>query len=91
MHKVILIATGGVQGVGFRYATFQLANQLGIKGTVKNMSDGSVFIQAQADDKLKLQKFISAIRKSPTPFGKVTYLDVKLANFSDFDDFNMLN
>ena len=91
MHKVILIATGRVQGVGFRYATFQLANQLGIKGTVKNMSDGSVFIQAQADDKLKLQKFISDIRKSPTPFGKVTYLDVKLANFSDFDDFNMLN
>lgn len=91
MHKVILIATGRVQGVGFRYATFQLANQLGIKGTVKNMDDASVLIQAQSEDKLKLQKFISDIRKSPTPFGKVAYLDVKLANFSNFDDFEMLN
>ena len=91
MHKVTLTATGRVQGVGFRYATFQLANQLGIKGTVKNRTDGSVFIEAQADDKLKLQKFISDIRKSPTPFGNVTYLDVKLANFSDFDEFKMLN
>lgn len=91
MYKVTLIATGRVQGVGFRYATVQLADQLDVKGTVKNMDDGSVLIQAQSDNKLSLQKFISDIRKSPTPFGRVDYLDVKLANFSNFDAFKMLN
>jgi acylphosphatase len=80
-----------VQGVGFRYATFHLAKTLDIKGTVSNEPDGSVTIQAQSDDKLKLQKFISEVRKSPARFGRVDYLDVNLANFPDFDDFRMLN
>ena len=91
MNKVRLSVTGRVQGVGFRYATYQLAKRLDIRGTVKNETDGSVTIEAQSEDKLKLQSFISDVRKSPAPFGRVDYLDVKLANFSDFDDFNMLN
>ncbi|QIW61075.1 acylphosphatase [Lactococcus raffinolactis] len=91
MNKVKLNATGCVQGVGFRYMTFQLANRLSIKGTVKNESDGSVTIFAQSDDKLSLQKFISEVRKSPSPYGRVDYLDVKIDNSPDFDDFQMLN
>jgi acylphosphatase len=91
MIKVKMTVIGRVQGVGFRYATLQLANNLGIKGTVKNEDNGSVTIQAQSEDKLKLQKFISEIRKSPARFGRVDYLDVNLANFTDFDNFKMLN
>ncbi|MDR1606293.1 MAG: acylphosphatase [Streptococcaceae bacterium] len=91
MRKVKLKVTGRVQGVGFRYATFQLANQLGIKGNVKNEADGSVTIDAQSDDHLKLQKFIHDVRQSPSPFGRVDYLDVTLANFPDLDDFKILN
>ncbi|GFH40125.1 acylphosphatase [Pseudolactococcus insecticola] len=91
MKKVTMIASGKVQGVGFRYATFQLANKLGIKGTVKNELDGTVSIQAQSDETLTMQTFIKQIRQSPTRFGRVDYLDVTLANFSDFDDFSMLN
>lgn len=34
--------TGRVQGVGFRYFTRKNANDLNIKGWVKNMPDGSV-------------------------------------------------
>lgn len=33
---------GDVQGVGFRYTTLQYAQQLGLKGNVCNLSDGSV-------------------------------------------------
>ncbi|GAX46828.1 acylphosphatase [Pseudolactococcus reticulitermitis] len=91
MNKVKLNATGRVQGVGFRYTTFQLAKRLNIKGTVKNECDGSVTIFAQSDDKLSLQKFISDVRKSPSPYGHVAYLDVKLDNSPDFDDFKMIN
>ncbi|MGN0738586.1 MAG: acylphosphatase [Treponema sp.] len=39
--------TGQVQGVGFRYTAFHLANELGITGWVYNDYDGSVLMQAQ--------------------------------------------
>ena len=91
MNKVKLNATGRVQGVGFRYMTFQLANRLNIKGTVKNENDGSATIFAQSSDKLNLQKFISEVRKSPSPYGRVDYLDVKLDNSPDCQDFQMIN
>ena len=41
--------TGRVQGVGFRYFTERCANQLGIRGYVKNRWDGSVEVYAIGD------------------------------------------
>lgn len=40
---------GKVQGVWFRKYTKQKADELAIKGTVKNMPNGSVCIQASAE------------------------------------------
>jgi len=37
-----LIISGRVQGVGFRYFTYKTAKELGIKGWVKNLRDGTV-------------------------------------------------
>ena len=45
MKKYINV-TGRVQGVGFRYTTYQLAIEIGLTGTVKNEDDGSVTIEA---------------------------------------------
>ncbi len=39
--------TGQVQGVGFRWKAAHEAWKLGITGFVKNMSDGSVYIEAE--------------------------------------------
>lgn len=39
--------TGQVQGVGFRYTAYHLAQSIGITGWVYNDYDGSVLIQAQ--------------------------------------------
>ncbi len=33
---------GRVQGVGFRYTTYRLAREMGVRGYVKNLEDGSV-------------------------------------------------
>ncbi len=39
-----IIVTGHVQGVGFRWSCVQLAQQLQLTGTVKNLVDGRVEI-----------------------------------------------
>jgi acylphosphatase len=41
---------GKVQGVGFRQAAKAVANQLSVRGTIKNEKDGSVVIEAEADE-----------------------------------------
>lgn len=92
MRKVKMIASGRVQGVGFRWAVHFLAVDIGdIYGRVWNNEDGTVTILAQSDDSEKLSKFIHEIRKGPSRMAKVTYLDVTMANFEDFTDFRMAN
>ncbi|OJG75960.1 acylphosphatase [Enterococcus quebecensis] len=67
---------GRVQGVGFRYMTKMVADELGIKGTVRNEEDGSVSIESVGDDEAMTQ-FIKKIKDSPSPAGRVTYLDIQ--------------
>jgi len=59
MKKIIIKVYGLVQGVFFRYTTRKVARNLGLTGFVKNMSDGSVYIEAEGpEDKLfKLLNF----------------------------------
>ena len=92
MKKLHLIVSGRVQGVGFRYGTMQIAQDLGgIFGRVWNNDDGTVEIYAQSSDSLKLAQFVQEIRKGPTPFSKVTYVDAHIGNFKDYHDFKMAN
>ena len=46
-----IVVRGKVQGVGFREATWRKAIELGIRGSVRNLDDGSVEILALATDK----------------------------------------
>lgn len=91
MHKLRLLVSGRVQGVGFRYAVLGLALDLeNITGRVWNNSDGTVEILAQSDQPQLLAKFTQEIRKGPAPLSKVTYVDVTTANFSSFTDFQII-
>ncbi|MGQ7367807.1 acylphosphatase [Streptococcus suis] len=90
MRKVKMIASGRVQGVGFRWSVQFLAVEIGnIYGRVWNNDDGTVTILAQSEDADKLSHFIHEIRKGPSRMAKVSYLDVTLANFADFHDFQV--
>lgn len=55
---------GNVQGVGFRRAAKDQARYLGVRGFVKNEADGSVYIEAEAED-AALAQFVHWCRKGP--------------------------
>jgi len=53
VSKIKIKVFGYVQGVFFRYTTRKVARKLGLTGYVKNMSDGTVYIEAEGpQDKL---------------------------------------
>lgn len=76
MRKIRMNVQGRVQGVGFRYMTKIVADQLGITGTVRNEEDGSVSIEAVGEDPT-MTLFIQKIKASPSPAGRVTYVDIQ--------------
>ena len=60
---------GRVQGVGFRYFVFQIAQEIGIAGWVKNLRDGRVEAHAEGSE-AKLRRFELALRAGP-PLSRV--------------------
>ena len=55
---------GRVQGVGFRWSAARAANKHGITGFVKNMSDGSVYIEAEGSER-QLKAFVQWCEEGP--------------------------
>ena len=55
---------GRVQGVGFRRSAVSEARYRGIKGFVKNLSDGSVYIEAEGSVE-QLNAFVEWCKKGP--------------------------
>jgi acylphosphatase len=66
---------GDVQGVGFRWFTRQVAEHLGVSGTVANLRDGSVRVIARARPEA-LERFEALLREGP-PHATVTHLEVQ--------------
>ena len=82
-----IVVRGRVQGVGFRWATKMIADNLNICGTIENRADGSVFIQA-AGEPLNLAKFIAQVKAGPNPYANVSTFEEKpLENVPDFNGF----
>jgi acylphosphatase len=77
--------SGRVQGVGFRYSAVHKAQQLGIKGFVKNMYDGSVFIEAEADE-ISMDHFLIWCNKGPSfsRVEKVSTTEGTVKNYTSF-------
>ena len=75
IKRIHVNVQGIVQGVFFRVSTKEVAQKIGLKGTVRNLRDGSVEIIAEGkeEDLIKLIKFA----KTGPPAAKVYNTDVK--------------
>lgn len=83
--------SGRVQGVGFRFSTKQSADELGIKGIVRNEPDGTVYVEA-AGSKDQLSQFIETLRKGPSPAAEVEKVVVTYdRNIEEKSNFSQAN
>ena len=55
-----MLYTGRVQGVGFRYTAEAIAHRIGVKGFVKNLSDGRVEMVCESSKK-KIEALLAEI------------------------------
>ncbi len=75
---------GDVQGVGFRMFIKRLAEQLGVKGYVRNLIDGSVEIFVEGEGYL-IRRFVEELRlNSPTEIADMVIENAKPRGFESF-------
>ena len=76
MEKAVSITVSGrVQQVGYRHYTRLAAQDYDIKGKIENKADGSVYIEAQGEEK-NLQEFIDFCKKGPV-WARVYNIDIQ--------------
>lgn len=88
MKTIRVIIKGKVQGVFFRATAREMADNLGVKGWVKNAWGGDVEITATGmEDKLK--QFIEWCKQGP-PRAEVTDVIVEELPFENFSGFRVI-
>jgi acylphosphatase len=87
MKKHLAITVKGkVQGVYFRRDTQLEAQKLGVLGTVANQENGSVYIEAEADENV-LTQFVSWCHEGPELASVIDVQTVEgpIKNFTSFE------
>lgn len=88
MSILRIILKGDVQMVGFRYYSVRIADQLGVRGYVRNLASGDVEIVAVAIEE-KMEEFIEMIKKGPSS-ADIREVEVDY-NYNATDDFSSFN
>ncbi|MBN2279887.1 MAG: acylphosphatase [Candidatus Marinimicrobia bacterium] len=84
IHAEITLS-GVVQGVGFRYFTRQIARAYGVGGFVKNLPNGDVYCEAEAEPDI-LGAFVKELKTGPS-MSHVT--SVKIDEFKELQNFEI--
>ena len=86
MKHINIKITGKVQGVFFRASTKAVADQMGIKGLVKNEKDGWVYIEAEGDE-TTLSMFLEWCNEGPdkSTVENVVVEDGEVKNYRNFE------
>jgi acylphosphatase len=88
-RRVHVLIHGKVQGVFFRYHTYELAKKLGITGWVRNTSDGRVEAVFEGDGD-KIEKILEFCKRGPS-LARVEKVEVKEEKFKgEFRDFKIV-
>ena len=88
MRQFNIRVSGIVQGVGFRYFTFNLAVSLNITGWVRNLANGDVEILAQGSERA-LKEFLNKIG-SGLKYSTVNHVEVHTQDITqDFKNFTI--
>lgn len=84
IHREIIVK-GRVQGVYFRATAKSVADELGIKGEVKNTRDGNVWIAAEASEGT-MQQFLEWCRQGPAraEVKEIVVSEGGLQHYTDF-------
>ena len=86
MKRLTAFVSGKVQRVGYRARVIQLANGLGLKGIIENLSDGRVRIIAEGDEE-KIKLFEGSIDIKNTFIQVSTIEKLYSQPYGDFDGF----
>ena len=82
-----LSITGTVQGVFFRAWAREQADELGVRGWIRNRPDGHVEAHVEGDE-TAVEAMIQRLREGP-PAAEVDALRTWDADVCDFDDFEV--
>ena len=88
MKTIRLTIKGKVQGVFYRATAKDVADQLAIKGWIKNLPGDNVEIRATSTEEL-LQKFIDWCKQGP-PKARVDDVIVEELSLEVFNDFRII-
>ncbi|HEV3232030.1 MAG TPA: acylphosphatase [Candidatus Dormibacteraeota bacterium] len=87
VHLLRAVVHGWVQGVGYRDFVAREAGRLGLRGYVRNVSDGTVEVEAEGP-RGDVERFLDLLRQGP-PMAEVREVDHSLerggGNFSRFE------
>lgn len=86
MKHYNIIVIGKVQGVFYRQSTIEKANQLGIKGFVRNEANRNVYIEAEGEEE-QLKKLIEWCMVGPSRANVtgIKFTEGEIKNFSSFE------
>ncbi len=88
MKCVQIQVSGKVQGVWFRASTQRKANELNIKGIVKNLSNGDVYIEAEGEEST-LEIFVKWCHQG-SDHSRVDNVIISEMETKSFEDFKIV-
>lgn len=74
MRAAVVVVTGRVQGVGFRWSTRRAAERIGVAGWVRNREDGTVEAHIEGPDE-RVATMLAWLEQGPSE-SQVTHLEV---------------
>lgn len=87
-QHINFIIRGKVHGVGFRFSCMEAAYRFGVKGYVKNQSDGSVYIEAEGPEE-NLDLFKKWCHKGPL-WARINKVEEEMGELQGFESFEIV-